>query len=76
MQLIGNEYTLVVRQKHIKKHFAGLRLCKYTADGLDELAALKKFYKLITKLSPQVPMSHRSEAHNIGFLRNATVGCS
>eukprot|EP00171_Calliarthron_tuberculosum_P022660 IDg22660t1 len=58
----------------VKNHLSGLRLSKYTSEGLDDLAALERVYKLITKLSPQVPMSHRSEAHKIEFLRNSTVG--
>lgn len=30
---------------------------------------------LITKLSPQVPASHRGDAHMMAFLRNPTAGC-
>lgn len=36
--------------------------------------ALAKVYKLITKLSRQVPASYRGDAHKIEFLRNAAVG--
>eukprot|EP00171_Calliarthron_tuberculosum_P003182 IDg3182t1 len=74
IRMIDNEYNSIVRQNRVKNHLAGLRLSKYTSEGLDDLLSLEKVYKLITKLSPQVPMSHRSEAHKIEFLRNATVG--
>eukprot|EP00171_Calliarthron_tuberculosum_P003360 IDg3360t1 len=47
---------------------------KFVGDGADELSALEKVYKLITNISPQVPQSHRGEAHKIEFLRNSTVG--
>lgn len=76
IRLIGNEYNSIVRQNRVKNHLAGLRLSKYTSEALDELASLEKVYKLITKLSPQVPTSHGDEAHKIEFLRNATVGYS
>lgn len=35
---------------------------------------MAKVYKLITKLSRQVPVSHRGDLHKIEFLKNATVG--
>lgn len=41
---------------------------------MDELAALEKVYKIVTKLSSQVPPAYRGETHKIEFLRNATVG--
>eukprot|EP00171_Calliarthron_tuberculosum_P001813 IDg1813t1 len=41
-------------------------------DRHEELAVLKKEYKLITKLYPQVLISHRSEAQRIAFLQNTT----
>lgn len=63
-----------MRQNRVKNFLSTLRLSTYTKDGLDELAALEKVYKVITKLSAQVPISHRGETHRIEFLRNATVG--
>eukprot|EP00171_Calliarthron_tuberculosum_P023415 IDg23415t1 len=74
--VIENEYNSVVRQNRVKTYLGTLRLSKFVTDGLDELAALEKVYKLITKLSPQVPQSHRGEAHKIEYLRNSTVGFS
>eukprot|EP00171_Calliarthron_tuberculosum_P018940 IDg18940t1 len=65
-----------VRQNRVKTYLSTLRLSKFVVDGADELSALEKVYKLITKLSPQVPQSHRGEAHKIEFLRNSTVGFS
>eukprot|EP00171_Calliarthron_tuberculosum_P023645 IDg23645t1 len=74
VQVIENEYNSVVRQNRVKTYLSTLRLSKFVTDGTDELSALEKVYKLITKLSPQVPQSHRGEAHKIEFLRNSTVG--
>ena len=51
-----------------------MRISTFTAEGLDEAAALSKIYKVITKLSRQGPTSHRGDAHKVGFLRNAVVG--
>ena len=43
-------------------------------DNEDEGDALTKVYKVITRLSPQVPDSHRGDAHKIKFLRSAVIG--
>lgn len=51
---IDIEYSSIVRQNRVKNHLAGLRLSRYIAEGLDELASLEKVYKPIPKLSPQV----------------------
>ena len=74
VRMIGEEYNSLVRQNRVKNHLTGLRITKYTDNNLDELEALERVYKTITKLSPQVPASHRSEAHKIEFLRNSVIG--
>lgn len=60
----------------MKNYLNGLRMGKFSGEGLDESKALEKVYKLITKLSPQVPQSHRGPAHKVEFLCNETVGLS
>ena len=74
VQMIDNEYNSIVLQNRVKMHLSGLRVGRFTDQGHDELSALERVYKLITKLSPHVPLSHRRESHKIEFLRNATIG--
>lgn len=76
VQMVESEYNSVVRQNRVKNYLNSLRLNKFIVEGADELSALEKVYKLIIKLSPQVPQSHRGEAHKTEFLRNATVGAA
>ena len=49
-------------------------MCNKLGENQDEGEALAKVYKIIIKLSPQVPISQRGNAHRIEFLRNAVVG--
>lgn len=42
--------------------------------GLDELSSLEKLYKLITKIYPQDPTSHRGEAHMIDSCASQLLG--
>ena len=76
IRMVETEYNSVVRQNRVKNYLNNLRLNKFVADGADELSALEKVYRLIIKLSPQVPQSHKGDAHKIEFLRNATVGAN
>ena len=41
---------------------------------MDALEALGNLYKVITKLSPQAPKSHRGDVHKVELLQNAVVG--
>lgn len=45
----------------------------FEGEGLAPQASLEKTYKVITKLVPQVPSSHRGGTQKIEFLRNAVV---
>lgn len=74
VRLIEDEYNSIVRQNRVKNFLSSLRISGYTKEGMDELAALEKVYKIVTKLSSQVPSAYRGETHKIEFLRNATVG--
>ena len=74
VEMIEKEYNSCVRQDRCKNYLSSLRVTKFVADGLETSAALEKTYKVITKLAPQVPQSHRGEAHKVEFLRGAVVG--
>ena len=75
IDLIGQEYNSVVPQNRVKNVLNQIRLQEKLGDNQDEGEALAKVYKIITKLSAQVPPSHWGNAHKIEFLRNAVVGC-
>ena len=68
------EYNSPVRKDRCKNYLSYLRLAKFVNEGLELSAALEKTYKVIMKLAPQVPLSHRGETHKVEFLRNAAVG--
>lgn len=76
VDLVESEYNSVVRQNRVKTYLGNLRMSSFAAEGLEPAASLEKTYKLITKLAPQVPRSHRGDAHKVEFLRNAVVGNS
>eukprot|EP00171_Calliarthron_tuberculosum_P001155 IDg1155t1 len=74
VDMISMEYNSVVRQNRVKNYLNGLRLSTFLKQDMTPSEALERVYKLITKLAPQVPQSHRGDAHKIEFLRNAIVG--
>lgn len=76
VELVNEEYNSPVRQMRVKNHLNSLRISEFIKKGDEVSVALAKVYKLITKLSRQVPASHRGDAHKIEFLRNAAVGYS
>ncbi len=57
VEMIDKEYDSPVRQNRVKNHVNGLRLSKFTNQGLGESTAFEKVYKLINKLAPQVSQS-------------------
>lgn len=74
VDMVNQEYNSPVRQTRVKNYLNSLRVSEFVKKGDEKSAALAKVYRLITKLSRQVPASHRGDAHKIEFLRNATVG--
>lgn len=72
--MVGDQYNSLVCQAKVKGYLSSLRVYDLVKGGVDVPAALEKVYNLITKLSRQVPASHRSEHHKVELLRNATVG--
>ncbi len=60
----------------MKNYLSGIRLNGFLKEELDESSSLEKVYKLIMKLSAQVPQSLRGNVHKIEFLINATVRCT
>ena len=75
IKLISCEYNSIVKQNRVKNVLAQLRLREKLGENRDEGEALANVHKIIIKLSPQVPTSHRGDAHKIEFLKNAAVGC-
>lgn len=74
VRMIDEEYNSPVRQARVKNFLSSLRVHDYIRDKIDAATALAKVYKLILKLSRQVPASHRGDAHRIEFLRRAVIG--
>lgn len=74
VNLIGEKYNAPVRQARVKNFLNSLRVHYDIGDKVDGATALEKVYKLILKLSRQVPASHRGDAHRIEFLRSAVIG--
>lgn len=68
------EYNSVVRQNRVKAYLSGLRMALFAAKGHHATSFLERTNQKITRLSPQVPISHHGDAHKVGFLRNAVVG--
>lgn len=76
VEMIDREYNSPVRQTRVKNYLNGLRVSEFVTEGTEISSALAKVYKLILKLSRQVPASHRGDAHKMEFLRGAVIGYS
>ena len=74
VELIGRQYNSTAPQNNVKNVLNQLLLQDKLSDSQDEGEALAKVYKIIRKLSPQVPSAHRGNAHKIEFLKNAVLG--
>lgn len=71
--MIDREYNFPVRQNRVKKYSTSLRVRECKENCVEVSAGLSKAYKLIQKLSRQVPQSHREDAHRIELLRKAVL---
>lgn len=67
--MISAQYNSSVRKTQVLDHLESLSLGKLTNTGMDESAALAKLYATIVKMSPQLPTSHRGDAHRMRFMR-------
>lgn len=65
VSMLEDEYYSAVRQDRCKNYLSSLRLARFVSEGHEVSTALEKTYKVITKLAPQVPQSHRGEAHKV-----------
>lgn len=72
--MVDKEYNSIVRQTRVKNYLNGLRVSNLMDVRTDPAAALSKVYKGILKMSHQVPVSHRGDAHRVEFLRRAVIG--
>ena len=73
VSMVEAGYNSIVRKNRVETYLSNLRMRSFAAAGLEQPASHEKTYKLIMKLAPQVPQSHRGEAHNVDFLRSAVV---
>jgi len=74
VQKLNDEYNSPARQEAVKWELASLRVSILVAKGQTEKAALTSVHQKISKLAPQLPPSHRGDAHKIDFLHHAVVG--
>lgn len=74
VEMIDQEYNSIVCQTRVKNYVNNLRVSDFESKGDGTSVALAKVYKIILKLSRQVPTSHRGDAHRIEFLRKSVVG--
>ena len=73
VDMIKDEYNSPVRQDRCKNSLSAMRVARFVKDRVEVSEALGKVYKAITNLRPQVPQSHRGEAHRVEFLRTAII---
>jgi len=74
VQKLNDEYNSPARQAAVKWELASLRVSILVAKGQTEMAALTSVHQTISKLAPQLPPSHRGDAHLVDFLHRAVVG--
>lgn len=74
--MIKGEYNYPTQQTRVKSYLNSPRISGFVNKEEEEMSAMAKVYKMITKLSRQVPTSDRGDAQKIEFLNNATAGSS
>lgn len=72
--MIEEVYNSPVRKNRVMKLLINLIVRNFVSEKEDRSKALEKVYRLILKLSRQVPLSHRGDAHRTEFLRKAVIG--
>lgn len=72
--IMNDEYNSFTRQSRIRNHLNRLRVTEYMTKGHNDTQALELVHRTICKLHKQGPLSYRSEAHKIDYLRNAVMG--
>ena len=73
VQMIDNEYNSIFLQNRVKMYLRGVRLSRFIDEGHNKILVHEKVYKLIKKLSQEVPLSYRGKSHKVEFLRNAII---
>lgn len=71
---MDEEYNSQVRHTRMDNFLNRLKVRDFVTEKTDDVMDLTRVYKLILKVSRQVPSSHRGDAHRIDFLRRAIMG--
>lgn len=74
MDLIEKDYNSLARQNRVKNYLNGLLVSDSTNSTIDAAAVISKLYKVIFKLSRQVPISYDGDSHRLAFLRREFLG--
>lgn len=74
VKMIDDEYNSPARKARVNNFLNSLRVNDYIGNKVDSALDLAKVFKLILKLSTQVPASPRGDTHRIEFLRRAVIG--
>lgn len=70
---IGDEYISPVRRVRIENQLQSLQVSLLVSKEMEISATSAAAYKTTSEISPQVPPSHRGEAHRIEYLRHVVV---
>lgn len=71
---MSEEYNSPVRQTAVKNELSSLRMSTLRAQGKREMDALASVHATIVRLAPQLPPTHRGDAHKVDVLWAAVVG--
>lgn len=74
IQAMSEEYNSSIRQTAVKNKLTYLRLSHFVGQGQTEMQALGNLHRTITKMAPQLPLTHRGDAYKVDFLRAAVIG--
>lgn len=70
--MIDDEFNWTVRQTRGKNYLNSL-VYAIKKEGTNISPAIAKFYRFISKISPQVPHFYRGEQYTLEFVSNAKV---
>lgn len=74
VEMVDKAYNSIVRQTRVKNYLNGLRVSNLMDVRTNAADALSKVYKVILKISRQVPATHRGDAHRAELLRRVVIG--
>lgn len=71
--MIDRNCNFPVRQNRVKNYLTSLGVREFNESGMEVSVSFSKNYKLVLKLSRQIPPAHRGDAHRIEFLRKVPL---